>query len=61
MTATRKVVLALVAAGALSGCQPAYQDASLRVGGRAEPYARSWAVPGSPRPDLPPDRDSGKD
>jgi hypothetical protein len=60
MTAARKIVLALVAAGALSGCQPAYQDASARVGGRAEAYARTWADPGSPRPDLPPDRDSGK-
>jgi len=62
MPATRWTVLALLAAaGVLSGCQTAYQDASARVGGKAEPYARTWAVPGSPRPDLPTDRDSGKD
>lgn len=61
MTAAGKTALVLlVMAGALCGCQPANLDASARVGGQAEPYARTWAVPGSPRPDAPPDRDGDK-
>lgn len=47
---------ALLAAPLLAGCQSSYGSAA-RVGGPAEPYARSWSVPGSPRPDTPPDRD----
>jgi len=62
MAAPAKIVLVLVtAAGVLAGCQPMHQDASLQVGGKAEPHARTWADPGSQRPDLPPDRDGGKD
>lgn len=46
----------LLAAAGLSGCVP-YQQASVGLGQRAQPYARTWADPSWPRPDLPPDRD----
>ncbi len=59
-TATRIAALAVLLA-ALGGCQPIYQDAALGLGGKAQPYARSYADPSSPRPDLPPDRDARKD
>lgn len=47
----------LLAASLLAGCSP---DTSPRFGGKAEPYARTWANPGAPHPDTPPDRDGGK-
>ncbi|SFJ30835.1 hypothetical protein SAMN05216304_106217 [Bosea sp. OK403] len=47
----------LLLATLLAGCQSVSQETAPRLGGKAEPYARSWAEPGSPRPDLPPDRD----
>lgn len=62
MNAFRFAALAaLIAAPLLGGCQSVYQDASARVGGPAQPYARTWSDPGSPRPDTPPDRDARKD
>jgi hypothetical protein len=53
----------LLLATCLAGCQSVSPETAPRLGGKAEPYARSWAEPGSPRPDLPPDRDgrSNKD
>lgn len=62
MPAPRRVSLALiVAATLLAGCQPMHRDGPPFAGGAAEPYGRTWADPGAARPDLPPDRDAGKD
>ncbi|WP_439496869.1 hypothetical protein [Bosea sp. (in: a-proteobacteria)] len=61
-TSARIAALSLfLAATGLAGCVP-YQQASLGIGGKAQPYARTWADPSWPRPDQPPDRDGrGKD
>lgn len=62
MVAARLAAAALLLSATVSaGCQPMHQEASLRLSGKSLPNSRTWAEPSSPRPDLPPDRDSGKD